>query len=197
MLDTTTLNAIEAASAVRPTGCWGQGAATRLIAWPRVGPPVPAGPRTPFMLPSLEQRRREMLMVRRLTTVILVWAAVLLAGCARQMAPEIRMLSDQEAADLWDKAESRERVGEPVVKTVQNGQCTTVITTQVYRLGRSTNLIAACGGGCQVTGPGGPAGCQTSGCFSTGRGCTPLICSGNCTLSHPCKPASNFGVFMQ
>ena len=53
MLDTTTLNAIEAASAVRPTGCWGQGAATRLIAWPRVGPPVPAGPRMPFMLPSL------------------------------------------------------------------------------------------------------------------------------------------------
>ncbi len=53
MLDTTTLNAIEAASAVRPTGCWGQGAATRLIAWPRVGPPVPVGPRIPFMLPSL------------------------------------------------------------------------------------------------------------------------------------------------
>ena len=42
MLDTTTLNASEAASAVRPTGCQGQEAATRLIAWPRVGPPVPA-----------------------------------------------------------------------------------------------------------------------------------------------------------
>ncbi len=25
----------------------------RAIAWPRVGPPVPAGPRMPFMLPSL------------------------------------------------------------------------------------------------------------------------------------------------
>ncbi len=53
MLDTTTLNAVGAASAVRPTGCWGQEAAARLIAWPRVGPPVPAGPRLPFMLPSL------------------------------------------------------------------------------------------------------------------------------------------------
>jgi glycine/D-amino acid oxidase-like deaminating enzyme len=25
----------------------------RAVAWPRVGPPVPAGPRMPFMLPSL------------------------------------------------------------------------------------------------------------------------------------------------
>jgi hypothetical protein len=57
MLDTTTLNASEAASAVRPTGCRGQEAASRLIAWPRVGSPVPAGPRMPFMLPSLQRAR--------------------------------------------------------------------------------------------------------------------------------------------
>jgi len=30
------------------------------VAWPRVGPPVPAGPRMPFMLPSLLDDRREL-----------------------------------------------------------------------------------------------------------------------------------------
>ncbi len=143
-----------------------------------------------------------MVMVRRLTTVILVWAAVLSAGCARQKAPEIRILSDQEAADLWDKAESRERVGEPVVKTVQDGQVTRVITTQVYVLrgpgGRgSTQMVSGCGGSCQVTGTGGTSGCHTSGCLSTGKGCAPLVCSGNCTLSGECGPLTHIWVFVQ
>src|SRR5215813_5477230 len=137
-------------------------------------------------------------MLRRLTAVVLVCTAVLSVGCAKEKAPEFRILSDQEAADLWNKAESRDRVGEAVVKKIQNDKGTTVITTQGYTLrmpgGGSRGLVTVCGGGCTLE-PGGTfGGCQHSGCMPSGNSCTPLVCSGDCRVSSPCRPEATIGI---
>lgn len=128
-------------------------------------------------------------LLKKLTMVTLVCVAVLSAGCARQKElPQIRALSDQEADDLWNKAERQEPVGEPVVKTTKDETGTTVISTQMYMLrmpgGSSTGFGAVCGGSC--IGGIGPE-CKTSGCMPSGRGCTPLTCSGTCTLKQACR----------
>ena len=63
------------------------GLAPPSVAWPRVGPPVPAGPRRPFMLPSLEDfdvapdgkrflaRIPEVVAAEQPLTAILNWSA--------------------------------------------------------------------------------------------------------------------------
>lgn len=138
-----------------------------------------------------------MALLTRLTTVILVCVAVLNTSCAmKKEAPQIRLLSEQEADDLWNKAESREPVGEPVVKTTQDKTGTTVTSTQVYMLrmlggGGSTALGAVCGGSCK--GGIGPE-CKTSGCMPAGRSCTPLQCSGTCTLNDACRREAIFAI---
>lgn len=138
-----------------------------------------------------------MAMFTKLTTVILVCVAVLYTSCAiRKEAPQIRLLTEQEANDLWDKAESREPVGEPVVKTTSDETGTKVTSTQVYMLrmaggGGSTGLGAVCGGSCSG---GIGSECKTSGCMPTGRGCTPLTCSGTCKLKDSCRRESIFAI---
>lgn len=138
-----------------------------------------------------------MAIARMLTTAVLVFAALLSTACTPRQAkvPQIRILTDQEAIDLWNRAESREPVGEPVVqefkKDTKDEKCTEVITTQVYMLrmpgGGSNGLGISCGGNCIATGDGTPADCKTSGCFHKGGSCTPLVCSGKCTVSKACK----------
>ena len=127
---------------------------------------------------------------RSLAAVVVVSAAILGVGCRTGQTPEVRMLSEKEAADFWNRAESREPAGQSSVRKIESGTGTVVITTQAYTLrmpgGGGGGLVTVCGGGCQA-GAGGPSGCQTSGCEPTGNSCTPLQCSGNCTLSHACK----------
>jgi len=142
-----------------------------------------------------------MAMARRLTLVTLVCVVILLVGCAKkQPAPQLRVLSEQEAADLWNKAESREPVGDPVVKTIQGDNGTTVTTSQAYMLRRAGGggpggLVTVCGGSCTLN-PGGTfGGCQTSGCFPAGNTCTPLVCSGSCKLASSCQAEAHFGAF--
>jgi hypothetical protein len=137
-----------------------------------------------------------MALLKMLTTLILVSAvAVGLTGCQKQ-TQQLRLLSDQEASDIWNKAVAYEPVGGPVVKQLPDdtGACMNVVTNQVYMLtmpgGGRTQIMVGCGGGCKTDG--GPLGdCKTSGCLSNGRSCTPLKCSGNCTVSSACKPLTS------
>jgi hypothetical protein len=136
-----------------------------------------------------------MVVLTRFATMIVVCVAVLSAGCGvKKETPQIRLLSEQEADDLWNKAERREPVGEPVVKTTEDESGTTVTSTQVYMLsmpggGGSTGLGAVCGGSC-IGGIG--SECKTSGCMPSGRSCTPLNCSGTCTLKQACRREAIF-----
>jgi hypothetical protein len=142
-----------------------------------------------------------MVTASRLTLVVLVLTTTL-SGCAKkQPDPQVRLLSEQEAADLWNKAESRQPVGEAMVRRFPGEAGTHVTTTQAYALrmangGGAGSLVTVCGGYCQVTTQGGTtAGCQTSGCVPSGHSCTPLVCSGNCSVSGACRAEATFGVF--
>jgi hypothetical protein len=126
--------------------------------------------------------------------------AIFWTGCRSPQTPQVRTLSDQEAADLWNRAESREPVGEPAVRTIRSETGTTVVTTQIYLLrmagGRpGGQLVTACTGSCLLK-PGGTFDdCKSSGCFRSANSCTPLVCSGSCTLSSACNPAQSVGIF--
>jgi hypothetical protein len=140
-----------------------------------------------------------MALLKMLAALILIYAAVGLTGCQWKQAQQLRLLSDQEAADIWSRAEGYEPVGDPVVKQLPDemGACTTVVTNQVYMLrmpgGGRAQVMVGCGGSCKTDG--GPLGdCKTSGCLSNGRSCTPLKCSGNCTVSSACKPLTSLFV---
>jgi hypothetical protein len=141
-----------------------------------------------------------MAIATRRTSLILVCAAILMTGCAKpQPAPKIKVLSEQEASDLWNKAEKREPVGDPIVTTVQGDTGTTVTSSQAYMLrgpgGGGGGLVTVCGGSCTVSAGGTLSGCQTSGCMPAGNSCTPLVCSGSCKTSSQCKAESHFGIF--
>lgn len=135
----------------------------------------------------------------RLITAILFCTAVLTAGCAHKQVVQMHALSDQEAADLWTRAETKEPVGKAVVRmdTGSDG-VTTVSTTQTYALrmigGGSNGLATVCGYSCTPRPGSGPGSCKTSGCLPSGNSCTPASC-GDCTQSSPCRVESTFGIF--
>ena len=134
--------------------------------------------------------------------VLLVCAIVLSGSCKRAEPPQIRMLSEQEAADLWNRAESHQPMGEAVVRRFQEeGGVVTVLTSQAFMLrmggGGTGQTVTSCSGSC-ILNPGATFGdCQTSGCLSTGKSCTPLVCSGGCKVSRACEAGFNFGFAMQ
>ena len=136
---------------------------------------------------------------RNIVTTFLICACVILAGCASPKLPEVRILSDEEASELWDKAESYKPVGEAVTKTFPSSAGTIVTTSQVYSLRMSgrpgLSVVTVCGGSCQLK-PGGTFGsCVTSGCVPSGKRCTPLVCSGSCEVSKACSAESSIGIF--
>lgn len=139
---------------------------------------------------------------RPIITIIIACAAVLSGSCTRADTPQIRMLSEQEAADLWNSAESREPIGEATVRSFPDeGGVVTVITSQMYMLrmadGGSGQTVTSCSGSCILT-PGSTfEDCKTSGCLSTGTSCTPLVCSGGCRVSRSCQAAFNYGLVMR
>jgi hypothetical protein len=116
---------------------------------------------------------------------------------------EVRQLTPEETAELFDSAASVEAVGEPSIQAVTDDTGTTVITTQAFRLRTDTGrgggtVLTGCTGRCKVTGPGGLSDCKTSGCLSDKKGgCTPLKCSGSCTVSAECSSLNNVGLFAQ
>src|SRR5438093_13183310 len=122
---------------------------------------------------------------RSLAAVVVVSAAILGVGCRTGQTPEVRMLSEKEAADFWNRAESREPAGQPSVRKIESGTGTVVITTQAYMLrmpgGGGRGLVTVCGAGCQA-GAGRPSGWQARGCEAAGNPCPPLAGSGICTL---------------
>lgn len=134
----------------------------------------------------------------RLTTVIIVCIAVLSAGCAKEKVTQIKVLSEQEAADLWSRAESNQPIGKAVVRRIPGETGTTVVTTQAYMLrmqgGGSTGVVTACGFSCIAPAGTSPGDCKTSGCEPSGNSCTPASC-GACTPSQPCKAEASFGIF--
>src|SRR5438034_2666215 len=101
-----------------------------------------------------QPRRWKMFRGRSLAAVVVVSAAILGVGCRTGQTPEVRMLSEKEAADFWNRAESREPAGQPSVRKIENGTGTVVITTQAYTLrmpgGGGGGLVTGCGGGCQA-----------------------------------------------
>lgn len=134
----------------------------------------------------------------RLISVIPVVAVMLLGGCTKKEAPKMQLLSEQEAADLWNKAESRQAIGDPMIRKFQTDNGTVVSTTQAYALrmagGGGGSLVTVCGGSCIVEGNGSLHECQTSGCMPSGNTCTPLVCSGSCKLSNSCRAEATIGV---
>ena len=106
---------------------------------------------------------------RNVVTTFLICACVILSGCASPKPPEVRILSDEEASELWDKAESYKPVGEAVTKTFPSSAGTIVTTSQVYSLRMSgrpgLSVVTVCGGSCQLK-PGGTFGS----CVTSGRG---------------------------
>jgi len=125
--------------------------------------------------------------------LILTCVTVLAVGCKPAKMPQLRPLSEQEAADLWNRARSYEPVGQPTVQKIMGDAEVTVICAQSYALRIDTGrgpepVITSCGGSCKLN-PGAKfADCKTSGCLSTGKTCSPLKCEGGCTLSSACKP---------
>src|SRR5204862_809446 len=121
-------------------------------------------------------RRWKMFRGRSLAAVVVVSAAILGVGCRTGQTPEVRMLSEKEAADFWNRAESREPAGQPSVRKIESGTGTVVITTQAYMLrmpgGGGGSLVTARVGGCQV-GVGGPGACQPGGSEPAGNSRTP------------------------
>ncbi len=113
--------------------------------------------------------------------------------------PEVRMLSAADADKLFDEAEKVEAVGEVAVDSEVVGDVTVTTTTQVFRIanrgGGTTMALGFCGGQCKVTGEGGLNGCQTSGCAPSGKSCTPLVCSGSCTIDRQCNRERTVGIF--
>lgn len=138
----------------------------------------------------------------KIFTTMLVCAGVILSACANPKQPEVKILSDEEASDLWKSAESYKPVGKAITKQFPGSTGTITTTSQVYLLrmpgGRQgPSIVTVCGGSCQLK-PGGTFGtCVTSGCLPSGNGCTPLECSGSCELSSPCTAQSSIGVFAE
>ena len=135
---------------------------------------------------------------RSVIAVIAVCAATLSGCCAKSTATQIRVLSEQEAADLWAQAERYEPIGQADVRRIDGETSTTVVTTQAYMLqnrgGGTTGIVVACGFAC-VAPPGKkPSDCVTSGCKISGKSCTPASCGG-CTMSQPCQPTTAWGIF--
>ena len=128
--------------------------------------------------------------------------ALLVTACQPQEAPlpQVKFLSEAEAAAIFKDAKSVERVGEPSIKIAAGENTTVVTTTQVFRINRPVGgaalMLGSCGGSCKVTVEGGTLNqCVTSGCAPDGAGCTPLVCSGSCTLSSQCKREGSVGIF--
>ena len=134
----------------------------------------------------------------RFTMAILVFAVILLTGCAKEQATQIKVLSEQETADLWAKAESNQPIGKPVARTILGETGTTVVTSQAYMLrmpgGGATGVVTVCGFSCIAPAGSKPSDCKTSGCEPSGNSCTPASC-GNCTPSQPCTAQASLGIF--
>ncbi len=134
------------------------------------------------------------------STVIIACAALFSAGCSTTAKPpEVRVLSEKQAADLWSRAASYEPMGAADVRKFQSATGVDVVGSQAYLMrmsgGGSGTSVTVCGGSCQLTSGGTFGSCVTSGCTPTGRSCTPLVCSGSCTLSSSCQAQASLGVF--
>lgn len=138
----------------------------------------------------------------RITTLFALILGMFLTGCERPAsAPRVELLSPTETAELLKSATSVEPVGEAVVTISSTDDTTTVAATQIFsfRLNDDSGgqTGRSCMGSCKVVGPGGLDGCITSGCMPTSTGCTPLKCSGNCSLSSSCSAGTSMTVFAQ
>jgi hypothetical protein len=131
-------------------------------------------------------------------TAIIAANALLSAGCMTK-APEVRVLSDQQAADLWSRAASYQAVGAAEVRRTQTENGVNVTCSQAYSMlmrgGGSGTTVTVCGGTCLLKSGGTFGACVTSGCMPSGGTCTPLVCSGSCTLSSSCRAEATIGVF--
>lgn len=149
-------------------------------------------------------------MVRRTRILAFVGAACVVAAsvtCSKpvekppEKAPELKALSEAEATELRNRAESLDPVGEASVRRIEVDNTVTVVCTQTFALrmagGRpGGGVIDACGGSCKLK-PGGTfATCKTSGCLSNGRSCSPLVCEGGCELATACKAEKSVGAVM-
>jgi hypothetical protein len=135
--------------------------------------------------------------------IALALAGIVLAGCAPKESapPQVRQLTQEETDKIFDEAKKVEAVGDPMIRTTVIGDVTLTTTSQVFIVtkpgGGTEPILGFCGGQCKVTVEGGTLGqCKTSGCEPSGKNCTPLVCSGSCTLDRQCKrePAFSFSV---
>lgn len=102
-------------------------------------------------------------------------------------------MSDAEALNLVENAKIREPIGEKVVTLREVGDQVQVTCSQQMQLrlapgGPGGGGPLNCGGSCKLTAGSKLSDCKTSGCTRSGNSCTPLVCSGGCTLSKSCAP---------
>ena len=132
----------------------------------------------------------------KLTVLFALCISLILTGCDSPTSePEIQLLNPEETVELLTSAKSVEPFGKAVVNELTNDAGTTITTTQLFRFrmddGAGGSVGTACTGICKVDGAGGTSGCRHSGCMPTKLGgCTPLKCSGSCSLSVACSLAS-------
>src|SRR4029077_5378859 len=102
----------------------------------------------------------------------------------------VEVLSPAAGEALWSEVESSEAVGQPVISKIEEGNVVSFTCTQAYstrrRGGGGGTTVTVCGGGCQLKAGGTFGACVSSGCMPNGKSCTPLSCSGSCTVSHGC-----------
>lgn len=131
---------------------------------------------------------------RGVSISILVCVSALLWSCGPPNSSEVSVVPAEKAKMLWETAETREPVGEPIVNEFPNEDGVIVLCRQAFRLGFSgrPSLIAVrcCTGSCSRTQneDGTQDECVTSGCRTGGETCTDLKCSGGCELGQKCVP---------
>lgn len=145
--------------------------------------------------------------MNRLPLIVLTLAlacSALLSACGKAPPPAssptgrgtLKALPAADVERLWASPAALTPVGPATVQRIPVTGGVAVACNQTYaaRLGtgRPGGVVVSCGGSCKLK-PGATFDqCKTSGCLSSGRTCTPLVCSGGCELSRACsagKPA--------
>jgi hypothetical protein len=116
----------------------------------------------------------------------------------------VRQLTQEETDKLFDDAKSVEASGAPMIRSTVVGNVTVTTTSQLMIVtkpgGGTEPILGFCTGRCKVTVEGGTLGqCKLTGCEPKGKSCTPIQCSGSCTLDTQCKrePAFSFTTTIQ
>lgn len=140
-----------------------------------------------------------------ITAALALACAASLGACTQAPSPgpapgaqaRLQALPVADVERLWAGSAPLTPVGPATVQRIPVTGGVAVACSQTYsaRLGtgRPGGVVVSCGGSCKLK-PGATFDqCKTSGCLSSGRTCTPLVCSGGCELSRSCSASKPVG----